>query len=113
MSNSLIIKDFYDIASIINNRISDVKIEITSIGTTLNLKDYINDGNPLTNEDLRSRNWSNEIDDFNQIIEAFNTGDPTQFKEGIDSLIATGNDTIAVSTAAKIKSKLFSFWDII
>lgn len=111
LANSKIIRDFYDIASIINDKISGVKIYISTIDTTLYLADYVNGGKPLENNQLLTRNWSKEIDDMNTIISVFTTGNIDEFKVGIDTLIANSEGTLAVETATNIKIKLVSLWD--
>ena len=113
LANSKIIRDFYDIASIINDKISGVKIYISTIDTTLYLADYVNGGKPLENNQLLTRNWSIEIDDMNTIISIFTTGNIGEFKVGIDTLIANSEGTLAVETATNIKIKLGSLWDLI
>ena len=110
LANSKIIRDFYDIASIINDKISGVKIYISTIDTTLYLADYVNGGKPLENNQLSTRNWSKEIDDMNTIITIFTSGNIDEFKVGIDTLIANSEGTLAVETATKIKIKLSSLW---
>ena len=113
LANSKIIRDFYDIASIINDKISGVKIYISTIDTTLYLADYVNGGKPLENNQLSTRNWSKEIDDMNTIISIFTSGNIDEFKVGIDTLIANSEGTLAVETATNIKIKLGSLWDLI
>ena len=113
LANSKIIRDFYDIASIINDKISGVKIYISTIDKTLYLADYVNGGKPLENNQLLTRNWSKEIDDMNTIISIFTSGNIDEFKAGIDTLIANSEGTLAVETATNIKIKLGSLWDLI
>ena len=113
LANSKIIRDFYDIASIINDKISGVKIYISTIDTTLYLADYVNGGKPLENNQLSTRNWSKEIDDMNTIISIFTSGNIDEFKVGIDTLIANSEGTLAVETATNIKIKLGSLWGLI
>lgn len=113
LAESKIIRDFYDIASIINDKISGVKIDISTIDKTLYLTDYVNGGEPLENEQLSTRNWSKEIDDMNTIISIFTSGNTGEFKSGIESLIANSEGTLAVETAINIKTKLGSLWDLI
>lgn len=112
LASSSIIRDFYDIASIINDKVSGVQIYISSIGT-LKLSDYVNGGEPIKNSQLTSRNWSKEIDDMNTIVSIFNSGNTTTFKSGIDNLLATSSGTLAVETAQNIKQELDTLWDTI
>lgn len=111
LASSSIIRDFYDIASIINDKVSGVQIYISSIGLTLKLSDYVNDGEPIKNSQLNSKNWSKEIDDMNTIVSIFNSGNTTTFKSGIDELLATSSGTLAVETAQNIKQQLGTLWD--
>ena len=113
LASSSIIRDFYDIASIINDKVSGVQIYISSIGLTLKLSDYVNGGEPIKNSQLTSRNWSKEIDDMNTIVSIFNSGNTTTFKSGIDELLATSSGTLAVETAQNIKQQLGTLWDAI
>ena len=113
LASSSIIRDFYDIASIINDKVSGVQIYISSIGLTLKLSDYVNGGEPIKNSQLTSRNWSKEIDDMNTIVSIFNSGNTTTFKSGIDNLLATSSGTLAVETAQNIKQELRALWDAI
>lgn len=113
LASSSIIRDFYDIASIINDKVSGVQIYISSIGQTLKLSDYVNGGEPIKNSQLTSRNWSKEIDDMNTIVSIFNSGNTTAFKSGIDNLLATSSGTLAVETAQNIKQQWSALWDAI
>ncbi|MBQ2892344.1 MAG: CvpA family protein [Bacilli bacterium] len=113
LASSSIIRDFYDIASIINDKVSGVQIYISSISQTLKLSDYVNGGEPIKNSQLTSRNWSKEIDDMNTIVSIFNSGNTTAFKSGIDNLLATSSGTLAVETAQNIKQQWSALWDAI
>ena len=113
LASSSIIRDFYDIASIINDKVSGVQFYISSIGLTLKLSDYVNGGELIKNSQLTSRNWSKEIDDMNTIVSIFNSGNTTTFKSGIDNLLATSSGTLAVETAQNIKQELDTSWDAI
>ena len=86
LSHSQIILDFFDIASIINDKVEGRTTTI--YGQTLILSDYVNGGQPLTNDDLQGAEWSQEIDDINAINAAFDEADTdsTAFKADIDAL---------------------------
>ncbi len=122
LASSQIIKDFYDIAGVINDKIADKEIIISGVGITLKLADYVNGGAPLTNDDLAGRDWAEEIDDMNTIVEIFNNGYKAGFKSDLEALIASGHTTMAVETATSIKAALVeqtvpglgvSVWDIL
>ena len=120
IAGSQIIKDFFDIATVINDKIAGISIAIGTTGITLELKDYVNNGQPLTNEQLRGRDWAAEIDDMNAIIDIFNNGYRDGFKSDLEALIASGHNTLAVETATSIKADLqartyfgVSVWDIL
>lgn len=122
ISSSEIIKDFFDIASFLNEKLDSKTMVITKgdFTHTLVLKDIINGGKPFTNEDLRTRNWTLELESFEQISDVFDAGYTPDFKAKIEEIIALNNHTFAVETAASIKNNLqnlsyfgTSVWDII
>ena len=110
LASSQIIKDFFDIASIINDKVDGVSmtIDIVVLGipyqATLSLGDYV-PGYPFTNDELRGLDWAQEIDDMNAIVAIFDAGYRTGFRADLENLIATGHNTIAVNTAAALKAK--------
>ncbi len=103
--SSDVVKDFFDIAGFVNKKIEGKEITIAQASLTLKLEDYVNGGKPLTNEDLKDRDWSKEIDDMTTISEAF-TSYGTGFKVTIDTLATSGSNTLAAQTASDIKDEL-------
>lgn len=108
LQSSEIIKKYFDIASVINDKINGVTFEI--YGQTIILKDCINDGEPLTNDDLKDLDWTAEIEGMNEIIEAFDATDVNSFKVKIDEISVSENDSFAREAAIKIKALVGSFW---
>lgn len=122
ISSSMIVKDFFDIATFVNGRLDSKQLVISKydIEYTIVLKEYINDGNPLTNDDLRTLDWALELESIEEVIDIFDAGYNDQFKGKLEDLINLNNGTFAVETAASIKSKLMTYslgsnslWDLI
>lgn len=104
LQTSEIIKKYFNIAGIINDKIADVSIDL--FGQTIALKDYINGGNELTNDDLKTRNWATEISEMNTLIDAFDVSDLLQFKEELTAISNSENNTLASDAASQIISLL-------
>ena len=110
LASSQIIKDFFDIASIINDKIAGVSmtIDISIFGVpyqvVLSLESFV-PGYPFSNETLRGLDWAQEIDDMNAIVDIFNAGYRPGFRADLENLIESGHNTIAVNTAASLKAK--------
>ena len=122
ISNSKIVKDFFDIATFLNDELDGKKMVISkgSFSYTLVLKDLINNGNPFTNDQLKDLDWALELESVDQITDVFDAGYTPTFKAEIEEIIALNNGTFAVRTAISIKLKLqfltyggTSVWDII
>ena len=110
LASSQIIKDFFDIASIINDKIAGVSmtIDISIFGVpyqvVLSLESFV-PGYPFSNETLRGLDWAQEIDDMNAIVDIFDAGYRPGFRADLENLIESGHNTIAVNTAASLKAK--------
>ena len=113
LSGSQIVRDFYDIASVINEKVAGE--QVTLYGEIIILADYVNGGTPLTNDDLAGKDWIQEIDDINAIKVAFDEAesDSTAFKADIDALANTSNGTLASDAAEDIRESLMTsgVWD--
>ena len=104
LQSSEIIKKYFNIAGIINDKIADVSIDL--FGQTIALKEYINGGNELTNDDLKTRNWATEISEMNTLIDTFDVSNLVQFKEGLTAISNSENNTLASAAASQIISYL-------
>lgn len=122
ISASKIVKDFFDIATFLNNELDGKTMLISKGGFSyiLVLKDYINDGDPFTNEQLKELDWALELESVQLITDIFDAGYTPNFKAEIEEIIDLNNGTFAVKTASSIKLKLMnvtyagtSVWDII
>jgi hypothetical protein len=69
--DSEIILNYFDIAGEINSRID---VDFTILSVNYNLKTLVEaaNGGPLTNANLRTRNWASEIADINTLNNAIN-----------------------------------------
>ena len=104
--DSEIIQDFFDISSIFNDKLSE--LTINKFDENIKLSDFINDGNPIDAEYLAGRNFGDEIDALNKIIDAFDNDEITDdaFKDLINDLSSSEKDTIAKEAASNIKDYL-------
>lgn len=100
LQSSEIAKRYFDIASILNDKME--YITYNYYGVTLKLSDYINDGNPFTNDDLYSRNWKNEIKDLNELINVFESSNSSLFISNLYPLTYASKTTYAADAAREI-----------
>ena len=121
LQGSMIIKDFFDLAGIINDKIKDTEIALGPF-IVIKLKDHVNGGEPLTQEDLYDTNWADELDAINALIDILNSNDGNTegFKEGIENMSQEPTDTYAKQAAISIKQHLqetpfegISIWDLL
>ena len=107
LQDSVIIYDFFDIAGMINSKIEEVEIELLST-KTIKLKDHVNNGEPLTKEDLYNTDWADELDAINALTELLNNGsdDTALFKQGIEDMTNSDKETYAKGAAESIKNDL-------
>lgn len=105
IQSSQIIRTFFDIASFINQKTEGISFSPTPL-INITLSDYINGGEPLTNEELYERNWADELSDINELLDTFNANTSAEFKEGIENLANSANSTIASDAANSIKNTL-------
>lgn len=122
LSTSQIIRDYFDLATILNDKLDGKQIHISKSGAsiTLVLSEYVNGGEPFENEELRSKNWTEEIDGMNALTSLFEAGYNDNFKSNLEEIISENEGTYAAETALAIKTKLtnetylgVSIWDII
>ena len=104
LQSSKIVKKFLDVAGMLNQRLSGLTYTIQ--GQTIVVSDYINDGLPLTNEDLASRSWSREANGIDDLKYALNGSSVYSVKNNLTVICTYGNDTYAKEAAAKILAVL-------
>ena len=96
LQNSQIIRDYFDVATVINNKVAGKTMTVG--GQTITLSDYI----VATNEDMATRDWADEIDDTNTLLNSMDN--EADFRAAIDALAGTGRSTMAATAAAQIKA---------
>jgi len=115
LSESQIVHDFFDIATIINDKLDGVSTTIYS--ETLVLANYINNGQPVTNDLMATKDWASEIDDANEIIRIFEEAstDSAAFKADLEALANSGTSTLASDAATELKADLESrgIWNML
>lgn len=105
LQTSEIAKKYFDIAGTINEKIANISFDYN--GNIITLKDYINSGQPLTNDQLYERNWKHEIDDLNRLIEGFNSGFGGDFTTALVIVAYSNKGTLASEAANEICDIVF------
>lgn len=104
IQESKIIIKYFDIAGLINEKVENVEFSQGEIH--IKLSDYINDGEPFTNDDLATLDWGYEAENIDTLVSSFEVTSPANLISNLENLSSSEPNSIAGKVASDILETL-------
>lgn len=104
IQESKIIIKYFDIAGLINEKVENVEFNQGEIH--IKLSDYINGGEPFTNDDLVTLDWGYEAENIDTLVSSFEATSPANLISNLENLSTYEPNSIAGKVASDILETL-------